>query len=69
MSTHTSAKHNFNKSGREKFERMGWVFHFNPIGRRVTAEKLVGGVPVKSFKMCCLNRLLIQIQSWEATHR
>lgn len=66
MSVHTTVAHSFNKGGRAKFEKLGWKFFFNTVGRRVTAQKFVGGVAVKTLKMCCMNRLLIQIQAWEA---
>ncbi|MCU0916954.1 MAG: hypothetical protein MUC88_20690 [Planctomycetes bacterium] len=66
MSVHVGPTHSFNKGGKAKFEKMGWKFRFNVIGRRVIAEKYVDGKLVKSLKMCCLNRLLIQIQAWEA---
>jgi hypothetical protein len=46
---------------------MGWKFSPSVVGRGIRAQKFVNGVVVKEFKICCINRLLIQIKAYEAT--
>ena len=70
MSTHTSARDKpWIRSSRQLFEKMGWVFRHNPVGRRIRAEKIVDGKVVHSVASCCLNRVLIQIQAFEGRRR